>query len=363
MRNWRARRRITLLRWALGFAATTFAACGGGGGGGSAEFTLPTPAVNVRVEAVVPHAQGATGLTFLPDGRLLFNEIQTGDVRVVQGGALLPEPYVSLGVSMTPSAGLLGITADARFDENPFVYVFHNAENPPRSRVHRFRDLNGKGTEDTVLIDNIPVGGHDGGKMLSLRDGSLYITGGDAGNPANSQDAETLAGKILRVTRDGQPASGSSPIVASGFRNAFGIAMNPLTGSVFISENGPDCDDEIDLLVRGGNYGWRLGQACGDSDRHFQQPIVRINPTLGITGAAFAAGAMFPEWDHQLLLGDFNTGAVRRYAISEDGDAHVVEEGIVFPGGAGPIVDLAIGPEGAIYCSTLDSVFRIVRAE
>lgn len=338
--------------------------CGGGGGGGS-EFQLPTPPVKVRAEVMLAPVSGATGLVFLPDGRLLYNEIDTGNVRVVQDGALLPEPYLRLEPSTVPATGLLGIAADADFAQHPFIYVFQNQNLPAQSRVVRFRDFKGKGVEPLTIIDGIPIGGHDGGKILSHPDGTLYITGGDAGDPANSQNPATLAGKILHITREGKPASSNpdrkSPIVASGFRNAFGIALHPETRAVYLSENGPTCDDEVDRLESGGNYGWRLGQPCGDTDPHYVPPVLRISPTVGVTGMAFYRGAAFPEWQNQLLLGDFNTGAVRRYAI-EDGDSpRVVEEAIAFPGGSGPIVDLAVGPDGNIYFTTLSAIVRLVR--
>lgn len=337
--------------------------CGGGGGGSG--FTLPTPPVQVHTETFATGLNGATGLVFLPDGRLLFNEIGTGNVRVIQDGALSPEPYLHLDPSTVPASGLLGITADSNFASQPFVYVFQNAEGPVRSRVIRFKDFKGKGTEPQTLIDNIPVGGHDGGKMLSARDGTLYITTGDAGFPASSQSPATFAGKILHITRDGKPASGNpdpkSPVVASGFRNVFGIAQVPGGSGIYLSENGPDCDDEIDRLERGGNYGWRPDQPCGDSDPQFVQPLVRITPTVGITGVVFYNGDLFPEWRGQLLLGDYNTGAIRRYAIDDGDTPQLLEEGIAYPGGSGPIIDLAVGPDGAVYFTTLSSIERLIR--
>ena len=152
----------------------------------------------------------------------------------------------------------------------------------------------------------------------------------------------------------------NSPTFASGFRNVFGMAVHPDSGRLFVSDNGPDCNDEIDLVERGGNYGWRDGQPCGDSDSEFIAPIIVIDPTIGITGVTFYQGDLFPELKNYLLVGYVNGGSIRRFAVDGE-NGSVSDAAILLDGGFGGILDVGNGPDGAIYFSTLDGIYKIVR--
>ena len=327
--------------------------CGGGGGGSSGS----ADAVGVITEKVVDDQFFPVGLAFRPDGSLLFTELATGNVRVVRDGSLTGTVFAQLELPGVEAAGPLGIAIDPDYASNHFVYIYQTVSSPLRNRVLRLTDNNDVGGDPVVIVDNIPFGLHVGGKLAFDREKHLLISGGDAGDPATSQNPATLAGKFLRVNRDGSPVDGN-PVLASGFRNVFGIAIHPDSGNIYVSENGPDCDDELNKIVAGGNYGWRPGQPCGDSDPSFIQPIERINPTIGITGAIFYSGDTIPEFDNNLFLGDFNTGSIRRFTL-DDSTGQILSGSLLDTGNHGAILDLAESPDGLIYFTASDGIYRV----
>ena len=241
-----------------------------------------------------------------PDGRLFVTE-RVGRVRVVQlgaGGGLRPDAWATLGVSQRAGSekGLLGIALDPDFAHTGFVYLYYSyaSANGTRNKVVRMRDANGKGGEETVLLDGIPGSeAHDGGRLKFGPDGKLYAATGDAENGANAQDQRSLGGKILRINRDGSiPADNpfaGSPIWSLGHRNVQGLAWQPDSGALFATEHGPSnlfpdcCHDEVNLIVAGGNYGWPAVRGIA-GDVRYRDPVVESGnvETWAPTGEAFA---------------------------------------------------------------------------
>ncbi len=345
------------------------ASCGGGGGGGDEGTEIITSdGASYRVELVTSGLAFPVSLAFSPDGRLFIAELASGAIRVLQNGAVLAEPLAVLPALGTGGEGPLGLTLDPDFPINRFIYVYQTEPEPFRNRVLRYR-VEGNTAEDlpVVLLDNIPAGGHNGGKLVFGADGFLYISTGDAGDPSRAQDLGNLGGKILRINRDGEiPADnpfGDSPVYAFGFRNVFGLASYPSSGIIFASDNGPDCDDEINRVGSGENYGWRPSQPCGESEGDFVSPIVRLNPSIGVTGVTVYSGGVFPEFSGNLFVTDYNTGTLRRYVIADQGAGVITEEAALFSGNYGPIIDVTTGPDGNLYFANQDSVFRVVRGE
>lgn len=337
----------------------TLCACGGGGGGGVNNG--PTPELPLIVEPFITDLQFPTSLAFLPNGDLLFTELERG-VRLVKKGVLQGTSVFFDPTPRTGGEGFLGLAIEAGSSDR--VYVFYTRRDPVGNRVIRFRLRNDTAEEVQELIAGLPVGGHNGGRLVFGRDGTLFISTGDTGRPELSQDLGSLAGKVLRITRDGGVPENNptpdSPVFARGFRNPFGMAAHPSNGTVYVSDNGPNCNDELNRVVAGGDFGWRVDQPCNDT-APVQQPIAVVNPSVGFTGMRFYRGGAFSELNGQLLLGDFNTGTIRRYRIDEDAGGVVTEEGIFMPGGSGNIIDVAVGPEGDVYFATPTAIFRVRR--
>ncbi len=345
-------------------------ACGGGtsvSGGTNPPPTpnlppLPTPAVPIRVETYVAGAAFPVSLVFAPDGRLFYNELQTGNIRVVSaGGQLQTQPFATVSpLATTGEQGLLGLALDPNFSSNRFVYVYHTHPSPLRNRVIRFTDSNGTGTNLTVIVDNLPVNtNHNGGRLGFSRDGRLHVSIGDAGNPANAQSTTALAGKLLSY--DAATPGSAAQVVALGLRNPFGLTFHPVGGTPYVSDNGPNCDDEVNRITAAGNYGWRTSYPCGDTDPAFVQPLARLNPPIAPTGLVFYTGTVFPEWRNHLLLTSFNDGNLRRFVPDEAQQGRILEQQVVINGGFGAMLDVAVGPDGNLYIASQSAILRVVR--
>jgi glucose/arabinose dehydrogenase len=340
------------------------AACGGGGGAAGESFSTTAP--GTRVETFLSGLNFPVTLAFAPDGRLFFNELQTGNVRVVQGGTLVAQPFATLPVETSGERGLLGLALDPQYSVNRFVYVFYSDANLGVNRVVRFTDTNNVGGSLTVLVDNLPsTSNHNGGNIGFGADGMLYVTLGDAGDPANSQNQNSVSGKILRYNPDGtipatNPFGAGNPAFNLGLRNSFDFAFHPQTGTIYASENGPNCDDEINRVVAGANYGWRPSYPCGDTSASFVAPIIRFNPVIAPTGITFYTATTLPGFQGSLFLVDFNTGKVQRFVVNESNLGQVTQSEEVVNGGFGPLLDIVPGPDGLLYFSSTTAIHRIV---
>jgi glucose/arabinose dehydrogenase len=218
---------------------------------------------------------------------------------------------------------------------------------------------------------------HNGGRILFGPDGDLYAIVGDGHDSSNAQDLSgNLRGKILRMTPAGGVPSDNpiadSTIYAFGVRNSFGFTFDGDTGRLWETENGPECNDELNLIVAGGNYGWGpsencSGQAPDDTNDSGPQPQIEpklwFGSTLGITGDAFCHGCgLGSQFEGQLFFGCVNDGMLRRVALIAAGND--VNGGAVnvldSPNGA--IYSMETGPDGRIYFSDFQGIYRLAPA-
>jgi len=342
-----------------------FAHCGGGSGGGEDDPDVDE-AVNFRSEIIVSNAAMPISVRQSPDGRIFFSELSTGKIKIVSDGVLLAKPFATVNVAGSGNEGLAGLAFDPNFSQNGFLYVYATVANPRRNQVIRFRANGNEGVEPTIILDNLPFGGHNGGRLEFDRGGKLLISVGDSGKPALAQDPSSLGGKILRINTDGTIPSDnpeqSSPIFASGLRNPFGLAVDPRNGSVFASDNGPDCDDELNLVDAGSNLGWRPDYACGENEAAFSSAVSVFNPSIAPTGIAFYRGNAFPQLRNQLLFADFLAGGLRRMNIEQQSGI-VISEELLVNGEFGGLIDVHAGTDGLIYLATTSAIIRLVPAE
>jgi hypothetical protein len=212
-----------------------------------------------------------TSMVFAPDGRLFFTEKNSGAIRIMTVERdVLDKPFATVDDSYASwEQGMLGLAIDPEFYNNHYVYVYYTALIDTQNgdggkiinRVLRFTDTNNTGTDAMIIMDNIPAsrGFHSGGAMAFGPDGKLYITVGDATEHIFAQDPSIVIGKVLRINKDGTIPQDNpypnSPVFTIGHRNMYGIAFDN-GGTGLITENGDLLYDEINLITKGGNYGF-----------------------------------------------------------------------------------------------------------
>lgn len=293
-----------------------------------------------------------TNLAFTPDGRLFFTEKETGNVRVVEDGVLRDQSFVTLPVLGDAERGLLGIAIGPDFETDPWVYLYFSDAADGRNRLVRVRADGNRATgEPEVLLEGLDAstGYHNGGDLAFGTDGSLYVTIGEAHDADRAQDPDDLGGKIVRLNPDGSvpddgPFGADNPAWSLGHRNSFGICVDPDTGELWETENGPDVDDEVNVIERGGNYGWP--DTTGQGDDRFVQPLVVFPDTIAVTGCTVVNGDVY--------FGSFD-GRLWRLPADQrrTGDVGTVAR---LDGG---VTDVTTGPDGSLYVATSDAILRM----
>ena len=322
--------------------------------------STPGDAINVAVEVVAKELKVPWALAFAPNGRLFLTE-RKGTIRVISDGQLLPNPYAELEVAQEGESGLLGLALDPNFETNGHLYVYHTHRNPQgrlQNRVVRLEDSGARAENPVVILDNIPASRiHNGGRIKFGPDGKLYITTGDAASSPLAQDLNSLAGKILRINKDGtipqdNPFSGS-PVYSFGHRNPQGLAWHPVTGQLFATEHGPVGHDEVNRIEAGANYGWPIIVGDGNDPR-FQDPLLQSNiDTWAPSGAAFYSGdALPPKWEGRLVFGTLKRQRIIWLTLRPPLYQAIEDRGDLFGRQFGRIRDVVQGPNGNLYFAT-----------
>lgn len=318
----------------------------------------------VRVEVWVENLDVPWSLLFLPDGRALVSE-RKGVIRLIRNGRVQGKPYAVLDVAHIGEGGLMGLAAHPGFRSKPFIYAMHtyNKNGKPYNRVIRLKDEGDTGRFEKIIIDNIPAGTlHNGGRIAFGPDSMLYITTGETFNSGLSQDLSSLGGKILRVDPEGgipsdNPFKGS-PIYSYGHRNPQGISWRPVTNRLFESEHGPSgefghfANDEINIIVKGGNYGWP--KVIGAPQlRQYIDPIIVWKHTTPPSGITFYNGNLLRHLKGDLFVATLKSQALIRIRLEKDPEKVTrIERWFASDyseGKYGRLRDVVEGPDGALY--------------
>ena len=312
----------------------------------------------VQVQTVVTNLEVPWSMAFAPDGRLFVTE-RPGRVRIVSVAGASSELALTLDDPFTQGeAGVLGLALDPDFATSRFVYVYYTARTGTGAavnRVVRYREAGSRLGEPVVLIDDIPAATiHDGGRMRFGPDGLLYISTGDANSMPLAQSLGSLAGKILRINRDGTTPAGNpfgSPVYSYGHRNPQGFDWHPATGELWASEHGATGNDEINVIRAGANYGWPVIQA-GQTMAGMATPITFYETAIAPSGASFARGRGVPQFQNDLFVGTLRGTHLLRLRIDATAPGRIVAQERLLDGRFGRIRDVASGPDGYLYFAT-----------
>lgn len=255
--------------------------------------TTPSPAAAVSARVLASGLEVPWGLAFLPDGRALVGERRTGSLSTIDPSGHRRVVGTVLGVVAEGEGGLLGLAVSPTYARDRWVYAYYTSATD--NRVVRF-PLAAPGRRE-VVVSGIPkAGNHNGGRLAFGPDGMLYAGTGDAGQPDRAQSTTSLGGKVLRLRPSGGPAPGNpfgNAVWSMGHRNVQGLAFDD-AGRLWATEFGQHTWDEVNLIVRGGNYGWPVVEGRGTGGGRFVSPQV-VWPTseASPSGVAYAGGRLY----------------------------------------------------------------------
>jgi glucose/arabinose dehydrogenase len=335
----------------------------------------------IVAERVVTGLNGPAGFTFLEDGRIVYLERGTGEIHIYSPARKTDHVFFTVpGVNGEGERGALGVAVGPSWP-NPrtlYVYVTRSSGGGLRNQILKVTRSGGSVTMRVLIstpASSSPY--HNGGRILFGPDGMLYAIVGDGHDSTNAQDLSgNLRGKILRMTPSGgvpsdNPIAGSR-VFAYGIRNSYGFAFDSATDRLWESENGPECNDEMNLIVAGGNFGWGPQENCqGQSpgDTNGSGPSPRYAPklwfgsTIGITGAAFCQGCgLTSAVEGDLFFGCVNDGVLRRISLNGARDDVTGDPITVLNSPNDAIYSVETAPNGAIYFSDYQGIYRLAPA-
>jgi glucose/arabinose dehydrogenase len=370
---------------------------------------------NLRV-VVVARLEQPWSATWLPDGSMLVTE-RPGRLRIIRNGVLDPTPVAGVPpVRAQGLQGLMDVVLHPRFAENRWVYLSYHRpvpappsapsttptatnagavqpQTPTPQMAGETRIARGvwNGTALTDVRDIFETGatGTESTRMAFGPDGMLYASVSAPGTgPAveRSQDPNDYAGKTIRITENGAVppdnpfvnTPGYKPAIYTlGHRNGHSMALNPETGQFWVTEQGPNGGDEINILKRGANYGWPfvshgtnyMGVKISENPTRegTEQPAVVWIPSIAVTGGSFYTGDRFPGWKRNFFVGGLRegetprTGQMQRIEFNENWQE--VRREPMLRELKQRIRDVRQGPDGLLYVLTSENAGALLRIE
>jgi len=284
------------------------------------------------------------GVAFLPDDTALVSERDTARVLAITPRGNVRTVGRLEGARPQGEAGLLGLAVSPTYDEDSSVFAYLSTGSD--NRVVRMEYDGRRLGSREVVLDGIPLGSnHDGGRLEFGPDGFLYVSTGEIGQPDLAQDRGSLAGKVLRITPDGDPAPGNpvdgSPVWTMGHRNVQGLAFDG-RGRLWASEFGAQTWDELNRIEKGRNYGWPLVEGRGDLEE-YRNPFAQWRTSeASPSGLAFAEGSLW--------MASLRGQRLWRVPVRRDGTVGKPQD--YFVGNYGRLRTVVVAPDGALWLTT-----------
>lgn len=309
----------------------------------------------------------------------------SGQVHLFRNGVLQDKPVLQENVTSIGEQGMLGITT---VGTKVYLYFTESAKmggHPLGKRVYSY-DWNGQQLVNKTLIKDLPQTQtyHNGGAMVTDKNGSVYLVVGDAGkfgklqnHPTGEPDDTSV---IFRLVPPG-------PYYAIGIRNSFGLAIDPVTGKLWDTENGPDYGDEVNIVPPNFNSGWdvlmgpanktQLAKIPAFQGYTYHDPQFTWYTPVAPTGISFSDPQGFGKYKDSVFVGDCNNGNLYRFQLNQNRNSFVFNspqladnevnpgdsmDEIIFGTGFGCISDVMTGPDGFLYITSLSdgTIYRIV---
>ena len=330
--------------------------------------TACIPPDSLQVTTAVSNLSQPWDIAFTPDGTMLYTE-KPGRIDAFIGGSTRVLATVA-DVRNLGEGGMMGLAVDPQFATNRHIYTCMASTISGSADVRVVRWTVNAGftalTSRLDIITGIPAasnGRHSGCRPRFGPDGYLWVGTGDAAIGTNPQNKQSLGGKVLRVDRNGAAAVGNPggaflpQIFTYGHRNVQGIAFRPSDGAAFSVEHGTGCDDEVNRLVAGANYGW--DPVPGYDESRPMTDLVKFPaakpavwssgcPTIAPSGATFVNGPhTWNGWNNQLAMAVLKGTELRVLATYDGND--VPETTWVRIEDQGRLRSVVQGPDGNLY--------------
>ncbi|HUR25529.1 MAG TPA: PQQ-dependent sugar dehydrogenase [Candidatus Thermoplasmatota archaeon] len=331
-----------------------------------AAVMVATPGAAQQTQTVLSGLNGPVDFALLPDGSIWTLGYYSGNV--TRYDVATGESKVMFHVTpvVDGERGLVGLGVNQETADKGTFFVYYTVADGDEANINRLSRIDdGK---ETVLLTTTSDVRHNGGRILIMEDGTLFVSTGENDLGAPAQDPDSLLGKVLHIRQDGTPAPGNphGRAYSIGHRNVYGLAYDPDSGRLFATENGNAERDEVNEILKGHNYGWPecegrveydyvtkdnqkpTSRPCTDPD--FTPPLGEFyeKTTVAPTGAAILDGRLY--W------GSWNQGSIHR--LDETGDGTWTDS-VVFHYG-GRINDLEAGLDGkSLYFSNWTHIVRI----
>ncbi|MDW0249961.1 MAG: PQQ-dependent sugar dehydrogenase [Nitrososphaeraceae archaeon] len=379
----------------------------------------------LKVEVAAEDLDTPTTMAFLAPNDFLILEKDKGTVQRVINGQTLDKPLLDVNVANSVERGMCGI-AVSTIGSKTYVYLYFTeiegkdgsdraGKAPIGNRLYKYELVDNKLVNPILLLDlpAIPGPRHNGGAIEIGPDNNIYVPVGDIDgsfkidfeatktqNFENGIDADGRSG-ILKIKQDGEPVGEgilgeSMPLrlyYAYGIRNSFGLDFDPITGSLWDTENGPHEGDEINLVYPGFNSGWHeiygfsttLGKfnkndfVSFDGKGKYDEPKIAWSKSTGLTSLIFLdSDKLGSQYRNDMFVGDVHNGRIYHFKLNNERDDLILPKvlagkstvnptvfaakEIVFGEGFGGITDLTVGPDGYLYVVSIGQgkVFRIL---
>ncbi len=347
--------------------------------------------VKFRVSVVTKGLVNPWDLVCLPGGTMLVTE-RPGRLRIIRNGVLDAQPIAGLpAIGAQRLGGLQDIELHPRFAENRLLYFTYSKPDGKGLIMSTLARGRFDGTALTEVEDVIATdfwwngAGGAASRIAFDREGLLYWATGSTPDTRESQEPNSLRGKVLRLRDDGTPAPGNPfagkpgyrpEIYSMGHRNQLGLTIHPETGALWSAEHGPNGGDELNIILPGRNYGWPDVSLGRDYDGPWQgqfhkdgieRPIVYWMPSIAVSDLLFYTGDQIPRWKGNAIVGAMrfgeiaNTGHLQRIVFNAAGDE--IRREMLLTDLRQRIRAVKQAPDGTIYLLTEEAQGALLRIE